>query len=278
MSEPIDVLFTLDAAYLPHLQVVLTSMHVTSPEERFRAYVLHRDIPDEDLERLAAGAERLNCEVLPRRVDRELFAEAPTTDRYPEEMYYRLLAGQLLPNVERVLYLDPDVLVINPLRPLWETDLAGRAFAAAPHDAPPTADLTENVNNVRLGTQGSYFNSGVLLMDLDAARRLVRPEEVFACVRERSALLILPDQDVLNALYSEQILEVDELVWNYDARAFRVYLIDTAGVADVEWVMANTVVLHFCGRSKPWKPNYPYRFGTLYKHYEQLARRVFEQG
>ena len=40
-------------------------------------------------------------------------------------MYYRLLAPHLLPGqVDRVLYLDPDILVINPIRPLWDTDLA----------------------------------------------------------------------------------------------------------------------------------------------------------
>ena len=34
--------------------------------------------------------------------------------------------------------------------------------------------------------------------------------------------------------------------------------------------MAHTAVLHFCGSAKPWKPRYPYRFGVLYQHYQQL--------
>ena len=49
-------------------------------------------------------------------------------------MYYRLLAPRLLPaSLHRVLYLDPDILVINPLTPLWETDLKGNLFGAASH-------------------------------------------------------------------------------------------------------------------------------------------------
>ena len=49
-------------------------------------------------------------------------------------MYYRLLAAQFLPDhLHRILYLDPDILVINSLRPLWETDLKGNLFAAAAH-------------------------------------------------------------------------------------------------------------------------------------------------
>lgn len=49
-------------------------------------------------------------------------------------MYYRLLASHILPaSLKRVLYLDPDILVINPLRPLWDLDLQGNVFAAASH-------------------------------------------------------------------------------------------------------------------------------------------------
>lgn len=39
------------------------------------------------------------------------------------------------------------------------------------------------------------------------------------------------------------------------------------------WVIDNTAILHFCGRAKPWKPGYPYRFGILYKHYARLAQK-----
>ena len=45
-----------------------------------------------------------------------------------------------------------------------------------------------------------------------------------------------------------------------------------AGEQDAAWVMAHTSVLHFCGSAKPWKPRYPYRFGVLYQHYQQLER------
>lgn len=48
--------------------------------------------------------------------------------QYPKEMYYRLLAAQILPaELDKVLYLDPDILVINSLRPLWELGLEGQA-------------------------------------------------------------------------------------------------------------------------------------------------------
>lgn len=275
--DEIALLVTLDEAYLPHLETLLTSIAVTNAGERFCLHLLHRCIPAERLERLASAATRLNITVVPHVVDEALFANAPITKRYPQEMYYRLLAAELLPGeVGRMLYLDPDTLVINPLRPLWELDLQGCTFAAAAHDDHPLADIGGKVSRVRLDSEGErYFNSGVLLIDLDAARREVRADDVFACVRSLSPALVLPDQDVLNALYGGIIREIDELIWNYDARNYRTYFLASGGTATPDWVMEHTAVLHFCGRSKPWKENYPYRFGTLYKHYAHLARRVF---
>ena len=110
-------------------------------------------------------------------------------------MYYRLLAPHLLPcNIKRILYLDPDILVINPIRGLWGTDLQGNLFAAAAHTG--KTELAHSVNRLRLGTKQDYYNSGVLLMDLDAGRREIDPEELFRYAELHREELLLPDQDI----------------------------------------------------------------------------------
>ena len=174
--------------------------------------------------------------------------------------------------MDRVLYLDPDILVLNPLRPLWETDLEGNLFAAAAHTG--KTELANSVNRMRLNSGSDYYNSGVLLMDLAAARREIDPEEIFRYVAEHKKELLLPDQDLLNALYGRRILPLDDALWNYDARNYNNYRLRSAGAHDLPWVMEHTAILHFCGKAKPWKPGYVYRFGVLYHHYAQLARRA----
>lgn len=274
---PIHLLVTLDENYLRQLQVLLTSIAANDPGERAEVYLLHSDIPQAGLKGVDDQCRALGWALHPIRADAALFEDAPVTKRYPKEMYYRLLAPRLLPeHLGRILYLDPDMLVINPLRPLWETDLKGNLFAAASHTG--VTGITNDVNRIRLGTESDYFNSGVLLMDLDGCRREVLPEDVFSYVSDRGAGLLLPDQDVLNAMYGTRILPLDDFVWNYDARYYSSYLLRSSGVADMDWVMANTAILHFCGRAKPWKPGYPYRFGVLYKHYAQMTQRRFGVG
>lgn len=269
--DDIKLLVTLDDNYVPPLQVLLTSLHTSNPGERFTLYLMHSSLSAEALTEVEALCERYGIGLRPVAVGSGLFENAPVTKQYPQEMYYRLLTPQLLPgDVHRVLYLDPDTLVINPLRPLWETDLGGCIYAAASHKG--KTELVAGINQVRLGTESKYFNSGVLLIDLDAARREVVPEEIFAYVEHHGRELVLPDQDVLNALYGERTLELDDAVWNYDARNFNTYLLRSGGECDLDWVLSHTSILHFCGKSKPWQPGYLHRFGVLYKHYIQLTR------
>lgn len=274
--ETIDLLVSLDENYLPQLRVMLYSASLNNPGVHFRVFLLHRGFSTELLSSLSRQLEVLDMELRAIRVDERLFENAPVMKQYPQEMYYRLLAAQLLPeDMDRIIYLDPDILVINPLTPLWRLDMGGKLFAAAAHTG--MTELANNVNRLRLGTERDYFNSGVLLIDLARCRAEVKPEEIFSYVSEHADELLLPDQDILNALYSSRILELDDAIWNYDARNFKNYLMRSNGVADMEWVIEHTAVLHFCGRAKPWKPHYRHRFGMLYLHYEQLTRRALPE-
>ena len=176
--------------------------------------------------------------------------------------------------IKRILYLDPDILVINPLRPLWEIDLTGNLFAAAAHT--DKTELANNVNRLRLGTKHDYYNSGVLLIDLEECRKSISPEHPFQFVAKHEKEMMLPDQDLLNALYGDRILPLEDAIWNYDARNYNTYRMASSGRYDTNWVMDHTAILHFCGRAKPWKPGYLYRFGVLYLHYAHLTSRYLE--
>ena len=271
MNE-MNILVTLNEKYLPPLQVLLTSLRTAHPDEPLTVWLLHSGIRPAALETVERQCGRLGMTLCCLTVDRAVFDSAPVTRQYPQEMYYRLLAGCFLPaELDRVLYIDPDILVLNSLRPLWETPMEGRLFAAASHTG--KTGLMNNINQVRLGTDCKYFNSGVLLIDLNAARAQVRPQDIFRYAEEKGKALLLPDQDILNALYGDRTLELDDTLWNYDARNYNTYLLRSGGVCDMDWVMRNTGILHFCGKSKPWQPGY-LRFGILYKHYMQMTRRT----
>lgn len=272
----IPLLVTLDQHYLPQLRVLLTSIYLNHPGQAFDVYLIYRQIPGESLKKLSEDCVRLDFRLIPIRADGETFRSAKVTDRYPREMYYRLLAGEWLPHdLDKILYLDPDILVINSLNALWEMDLRGYLFAAAAHTG--KTEMANSVNKIRLKTNTDYFNSGVLLMNLEEARREIIPDDLFRFVEDNPMALLLPDQDVLNALYGSRILSLDDARWNYDARNYSNYLLRSGGKENLEWVMENTSILHFCGKDKPWKKNYRRRFGSLYRHYMSLTERYLQK-
>jgi len=269
---PIRILVTLNESYLPPLRVMLTSLFVNNPDEKMEVWMLHRSIPEIEINNLREFCENYNAVLNPLWVEGSMWGSAPASSRYPQEMYYRLLAPHLLPDaLDRVLYLDPDILIINPLRTLWNLDMQGYLFAAAAHTG--KTEFANDVNRIRLGTEHNYFNSGVLLIDLVKGRKEIDPQAVFQYAKEHKKELLLPDQDILNGLYGSRTLELDDAIWNYDARNYSNYFLRSAGETTVDWVMQNTAILHFCGSQKPWKPLYRHRFGVLYKHYKQMAER-----
>ena len=268
-----ELLVTVDKNYIPPLQVMLTSLYMNNPGEDVEVYLLHSKLQEKELEPLEKQCGRLGYKFFPVKIEDSWFSQAPVTKQYPREMYYRLLAPCFLPQkLHRILYLDPDILVINSLKPLWETDMKGRLFAAAAHTG--KTNLANNINQVRLGTTHKYFNSGVLLINLDQGRKEILPEEIFRYAGEHAKELLLPDQDILNAVFGSRTLELDDYLWNYDARNYSTYLLRSGGVCDMDWVMGNTGILHFCGNTKPWQAGYIHRFGILYKHYMQINRRL----
>ncbi|MGX6978647.1 glycosyltransferase family 8 protein [Vagococcus elongatus] len=272
----IDILVTLNENYMDPLKVMLTSLHHNNLEEEFRIWVVHESIGQEKMAELENLTHYFGWELHNKQIEHRWLDEAPTIKRYPKEMYFRLLCGEILPEeVNKVIYLDPDILIINSIRKLWDTDLGGHMIAASTHTG--TTNLTSEINKLRLGTDHEYFNSGVMVMDLTIARTKIKLEDIIAVIEKHGAELLLPDQDVLNLLYGKHIKEVPEEIWNYDTRKAVSYYARSLGKHDLQWVMDNTVILHFCGQPKPWDPKSDSRFTALYLHYGQFLKRLEKQ-
>lgn len=275
MFEPMDLLFTLDEGYLQPLKVALTSIYDQHSNQKIRIWLIHEVISERNQQELTSFVTNLGWEMHFIKADGTIWEEAPTVERYPKEMYFRLLAGQILPpEITKVLYLDPDILVINSLDELWNLDLNDYLFAAATHKR--MLDLTTKFNQIRLDTDHGYYNSGVMLINLVKARELVDWADIQAVIGKFNKLLMLPDQDILNHLYGKYALEIPEEVWNYDTRLYTTYLAKSFGKQNIQWVMQHTSILHFCGKPKPWNEKSDSRFTALYLNYQNLSIKMDE--
>lgn len=141
-------------------------------------------------------------------------AELPCGGRFPVAVYHRFLLPELLPaDVERVLYLDADLIACRDVSPLFHFDLGGRPLGApvwqvvGPYEREMGSLLRGFCARMGLPDDGEpYFYSSQLLMDLAALRREGVGEQLIRFAHEADpASLAWPDQDVMNAVLRGRI-------------------------------------------------------------------------
>lgn len=252
-----NILVTLDSGYIKPLTVMLNSIAVSNPTNTFDIYVAHASLTAKDFQYLAerVPGDRIKIHSVP--VSEEMFRGAPVSDRIPKAAYYRLLAAQYLPaKLDRVLYLDPDIVVINPLDEFYTMDLSGNYFAAASHQF----NLMQWINRTRLkmphGSQ--YVNSGVMLMNLPLLRAEQDVQAMYAYIRDNRSRLLLQDQDVLNGIYASKTAYVDALCYNLDETYWHNHnrFNRSRRVESIDEIEKIAVIIHYCGKNKPWKDGY----------------------
>ena len=270
---PYHILVTLDRNYLKVLSVMLYSLSQSDPEGVYTVYVVNNTLTEEDFASLSALLPR--TELVNVQVPEDLLQNAPVSDRYPTEMYYRLFAARYLPQqLERILYLDPDLVVLHSLRSLYQIDFDGKLFAAASHIESRTFREL-NRRRLHLSEHAKYLNSGVMMMNL-ALLRKESPQTIIDYIQSHKATLLLPDQDVLNALYADRTVPLDPLVYNLGEKYLRLknLHLPPAEKLTLDWVRSNTAIVHYYGRNKPWKEHYRGSLGIFYHEWEQQRQKL----
>ena len=259
-----NILVTLNRGYLYQLCVMLSTLFRADPEESFDIYVMNTALDENDFNAVKERLDFKKYRLIDVKTPENEFSDAPVTDRYPKEMYFRIFAAKYLPKeLDRILYLDPDIVVNASLRELYGIDLDGYFYAAASH----VKEVMRKINEIRLGMEeeGPYINSGVMLMNLTLLREKQSEAEVYDYIRKNEKLLILPDQDVISGLYSDMIYPLEPLKYNMTERLMIYHRLTPENVKCI------SAIIHYIGRNKPWKDSYIGRLGVFY---EEAAKNI----
>ncbi|GAA0361526.1 glycosyltransferase family 8 protein [Alkalibacterium iburiense] len=272
-----NILFSLDENYVYPLKVLIQSLVDTHPDDTFCMYLLHAGISDETLEDLNRFVERTDNKLVPIH-SKNFFHDSDKvaiTRYYTLEMYLWMFAPYLLPEeVDRILYLDPDVLCINDIKEFYNKDFLGHSFVATNYKY--KTKWVQPFNNLRLRNFESddYFNAGVVLMNLKKLRRVGDPYSIIEAIRENKPVLILPDQDIFNLVYVNDILEEDWRFFNMNPKVFEKLKILFPKKYNYAKVDREVVFIHFSGKHKPWDEREKYRY-ALGKYFFDVEKRVY---
>ena len=154
----------------PMFGVVVTSIGINVTSDDVMVYLLHNGLKSSTIKRLQTIADRYKVGLSFLEIDLEILKDCPVDNKIHYSnimMYARILLPSMLPNLDKVIYLDCDLVVCKDLKSLWETDVNDVAVAMAP-------DLWYQDKETlgRLGINNNYLNSGVMVMNLIICRTI----------------------------------------------------------------------------------------------------------
>lgn len=273
-----NIVCATDDNFVQHCCIMLVSLLCNNKDVNI--FILTEGLTDENRciieeEVSAKGGHVHFCIVDSSLIENMPMSKVEGLNHISRATYYRLLIADILPqDIDRVLYLDCDIVVNDSLDDFWNIDMTDKAIAAVPQ-------IGSGYECERLGypIENGYFNAGVTMMNLDYCRSHHITEEMLAYVEQNHDRLRFNDQDVLNGVLYDRCVHMLPQ-WNMTSACY-VYELDKRGdkrngVVINDYAAAkknikergmNPSIVHYVSRPKPWSNNCVHPLYHLYYDY-----------
>lgn len=246
-KDCIPIVASSDDNYASPLSVMFVSLlENTSNPERIRFFIIDGGISEQKKALITADVEAYKSQLSFLNVKHEVYANFPTKAHISAPAYYRISIPELFDNnVEKVIYLDCDVIVKQDIQELWRHELDEYPIAAIENISGSTYKAS------RL-EQNDYFNSGVMLINLKEWRKKGIPEQVRNFKIQHPELISTNDQCALNGVFKGHWKRLPQK-WNMQSGLYR----QSRQVKEVfkresEEAIWDPAIIHYIGWSKPW--------------------------
>ena len=187
----INVCLACDNNYSKYAGVVIASALASSaPSDNLHFYILDGGIEEENKAKINELKSIKDCEISFINIDETLFEDYKNIKTHAYitlPAYYRLKIVSLLPEVDRIIYFDCDIVVNKSLKPLFNINLGSNPFGGV-----------RDINKRMLKKNPGYINSGMLVMDLKNMREQNVEEELFTWTKEHFDTIKTGDQEIIN--------------------------------------------------------------------------------
>lgn len=203
-----NFMFVSDDKYVKNLGICTCSVmeSMCSAVEKLRLFVMDCGITEENKTRLQKQASKYdNAELIFYDIDEKLNEVVPKVKtKWHRAIYGRLFLVDILDQydgIDRMIYLDCDLLMAKPVTELLTMDLQGKCLAGV-----ADAAAKERKEALHIPQEYTYINSGVLVIDtakwaaLDASSRIVEYINSFP------EAFLYPDQDAINYILHDEVL------------------------------------------------------------------------
>lgn len=284
----IAICFAADDNYAPYLKVAIYSLLCNrNTTYSYDIIILHTIISKKNIDGILTVSENQD-NVSIRFIDvseDELLIEYDTGAYYSIATNYRLfLFSEMFKKYNKILYLDSDLVILGDVSELFNIDMEGQPIAAVEDIGMKQVCYDVNIEILLEGKlytgntyctdvlglkhPETYFNAGVILLDLERCRTIFSFQEVLDILHGK--LYVYNDQDVCNILFEGQVKKI-EYRWNYQNyledflmknRGEYPPIFDTIKRTDYD-------IIHYIGDKKPW--NAEVKLSCFYHKYVDMC-------
>lgn len=257
----INICLSCDDNYAKYAGVVVASVLVNADKDDFlNIYILDGGISNEHKNEILSLKSIKNCEINFVHIDDSMFSEYAKINTHSYitiATYYRLKLSSLLPNVDRIIYFDCDMVVNSSLKELFEIDM-NRSLVAGVLD----------INKKALKKNPNYVNAGMLVFDLKNMREDDTENKFLDWTIKNFDKIKVGDQTIINEVCKNRIKVVDD-VWNVQSSNF----------TNRSSYTHNPKVVHYVARKKPWHwASFSYHRNLYFKYLQLTPWRLDEKG
>ena len=244
-----NIAFCLNRKIVRYLPVTFASIRANHTEASITCYVVHSDLHEEDKDMLIAFAKKFKLTLHILHVDYSLFEKIATPKGYKTNLYqlpietcFRFILPNVLPQtIDRVLYLDIDIVVDGDLYGLYSMDFQDKAVVVT-YGMHGYDSLSPALPPINLPPEsGLYFNAGVMLLNLVYLRKNISFAHYVQASESIDSNLF--SQAILNYLFWDNALYVSALKFNY------AYRTDPNGLLLGD---SKPSIIHYASSNKPW--------------------------
>jgi len=250
-----NVTCSTDDNYLQHCVAMLCSLFENNKEYSFTVHLLVDKLSKESKDFICSLCERYGNTTKFYAIEKKLLENIRLNDiqfnghkMYSIATYYRMFLPSLLPSdVEKVLYLDCDIIVLKDVSELFNMNLDGYGVAAVRDSSP-----YDSYHRYKMGLslRHSAFCAGMMMINLDYWRVNNSQKKLLEYANRQWKDVYMQDQDALNYVFRDSWFQ---LPYKWGKTPFSVAVIDeTQRWFDIKEYENEPCIYHYSSQMKPW--------------------------
>lgn len=266
LTNAVNVVFAVDDNYARHCAVAINSIldHISS-KQKINFFIIHDENFSERNKPLFKALSSKNVSFNYLKVRLSDFSIYPLNrDHISIATYYRLALQDLLPsNIEKIIYLDSDIVVMDNIAKLWEIDLEDNFLGGALDEGGVL-----QIRRLGLPLSHNYINAGICIMNIKKMRQENLKHLYTESLYKNYELITLQDQDILNISFVNKIKKLP-LRWNVQSRFYKQNELEYAfSQKELEEAALQPAIIHYSDREKPWQNSCRHLLKSYYDFYK----------